>query len=1132
MVPLFAGLTLSGCGGEGDEWPSIFTTSSGICAGGGCGGTLVSNNVPVTMAPSEKLIVDVVYRNTGTVTWNDQIMLYSRMSPLRLFGSRIKTLVSGTVTPTNEYTFRFVITAPATAGPAVFDYQLFDRQTGQFFGDRVTVTVTIQNQTPQFRCSPVSDTVPGTVVTGASYNVSYEIENTGLQPWTSDFLLCETDGDFWQGNRCSVIGGLAVGARATVNESITAPGTTGTFALTRQVFDFTTGVRLGALSDLVDCVNLNVAVQSSGSQPLDAAEDVGARVVPGVLSPGELSSVTVVMENTGTQTWLADGTFAFIPLTSSTLSAPRRVVDTPTAASGTVSFVFPFQAPSVGGTYFLNLQMNQLGGVGAFGAVVSIPITVSAGTPVFDAAEDVAGRIVPSTMAPNETQEVTIAVRNTGTQTWTTGGAFNLQPTDSNQFGRDIPVVTSNTPQNSVATFNFFITSPATPGNYQLRRTMNNTGGAGLFGSEIIIPITVNATVTPQFDATFVSQVYPSRFTPGEGQDVQITFLNSGTAPWTSSVVLRSQNTPVDLWTRTVAGIGGCDPTPPGNTCTITLRLAAPSVLGTYSSSWRLSESPGVGLFGDTATQNNIEVTFCGNGIVESFTTPPEVCDLGDIVDGDGCSSTCQIEPRTINLASDTIARTFRGSGGNRQAGTVSSGDIDGDSVSELLLGEKGTFRRTVQRASAGRIAVYESAALDNSTTVLPDGANLQVFGADPGDIMGTLAQSRIIAADVTGDGIQDLITSAPFADGPMNTRDNAGEVYVVVGGAALTSTAGVDLAAPASFLGATFEGAAANDNLTVLAAGDVTNDGIADLIFGLPTDDAAGADAGAIIIIEGGASLAAGTTFDLATAPVYATIRGGAAGDRLGEVAIVGDVIGNSTGDLITGANDASPGGLSGAGAVYVFLGPIAPGTYSAPTNRTLEIRGQEIWVRAGSALAVGDVIGSSRQDLIVGVPQTRFGGQQVGTVEIFEGPITVPGGGVIDLAVTNADVRIEGVDPGDRTGGALAVGDFDGNGFDDIAVGAPLAAGLANGFFRSGEVTVVLGAENLPATISLATLQAGQPPLYVYGAVEDRIGSYSHGMDFHDIDADGIDDLCIGVIRAFSGDDGAIYCIRSQFR
>ena len=928
ILPAMAGLILTGCGdgtnGATDDLPEIALTGRAICGGGGCGATLSSNTVPTTLAPNEKLVVDVVYNNSGTVTWDSNIALLSRSSPVRLFGTRL-TQVSGTVAPAASYTFQFVVTAPASLGPATFSYQPFDLATGQFFGDPITIVITIQNQTANYACSLVSDTVPATLLPSTNYNVSYEIENTGLQAWPSpDFFFCDTDSNFWQGTHCQAPGStMNPSDRVTLSETISAPASSGTFSLTRQMFDFSSGVRLGAISDVLDCVNLSVPVAGGSTPPFDASEDVGSRVVPGALSPGQLSTVTVVMTNTGTESWLADGSFALIPQ-DAVLGANRVTVQSVTANAATESFLFNIQAPGTAGTYNLDVQMNQLGGVGSFGSVVSIPITVSGGTPVLNAAEDVGSRNVPSTMAPNETRQVTIGMQNTGTQTWIAGNTFNLAQTDNRLFGNGSPVLTTNTAQSAVATFTFFITAPGVDGSYNLRRRMNNSGGAGFFGTEVVIPITVAAGTTPQYDATVISQVYPPRFTPGETLSASITLRNSGTGTWTGSAfALLSQNTPSNLWTRTAQGLGSCDPTPPGSDCVFSVNLAAPTVVGTYDSVWRMSQSGGVGLFGETATQSNIPVTFCGNGTIDSFTTPPETCDYGDAVAGDGCSDTCQLEPQTVDLAVDTVARTFRGEGAGHALGIVTSGDIDGDSSNELLLGESANFFRTTLRNSAGRVVVYESPALDNSTTTLPASSTLNVFGAEGGDALASLATGRVVAADVTGDGVDDLMTSAPLADGPSNARVDAGEVYVLTGGAALTATAGVDLLAPGSFLGAKFEGAMAGDNLTILAAGDLTGDGTADLVLGAPLSDGGAANSGQIIIVQGGSGLTAGTTFDMASASVFQTINGVGADDRLGSVAVVANIIGTSAPDLIIAANNNDAGGRSNAGVVYVFLRP-----------------------------------------------------------------------------------------------------------------------------------------------------------------------------------------------------------------
>src|SRR5207302_409583 len=107
-----------------------------------------------------------------------------------------------------------------------------------------------------------------------------------------------------------------------------------------------------------------------------------------------------------------------------------------------------------------------------------------------------------------------------------------------------------------------------------------------------------------------------------------------------------------------------------------------------------------------------------------------------------------------------------------------------------------------------------------------------------------------------------------------------AGEVYVLPGGAGLTGT--IDLAAAPPALRATVIGAHAGDSLVVLAVGDMTGDGINDLILGAQGDDTNGSNAGAIYVVKGGAGLSG--TIDLLSPSVTTyKVSGGAASDLVG---------------------------------------------------------------------------------------------------------------------------------------------------------------------------------------------------------------------------------------------------------
>jgi hypothetical protein len=125
-----------------------------------------------------------------------------------------------------------------------------------------------------------------------------------------------------------------------------------------------------------------------------------------------------------------------------------------------------------------------------------------------------------------------------------------------------------------------------------------------------------------------------------------------------------------------------------------------------------------------------------------------------------------------------------------------------------------------------------------------------------------------------------------------------------------------------------TLQGAVVGDQVgwSVSAAGDVNNDGYADLIVGAQDADPDGRfDAGAAYVILGSAA-GLGTVDSLGFVSGNSTgfvIWGAAAGDRLGRsVSGAGGVNGDCRDDVIVGAQYASPNGRLRAGAAYVLFG------------------------------------------------------------------------------------------------------------------------------------------------------------------------------------------------------------------
>ena len=125
-----------------------------------------------------------------------------------------------------------------------------------------------------------------------------------------------------------------------------------------------------------------------------------------------------------------------------------------------------------------------------------------------------------------------------------------------------------------------------------------------------------------------------------------------------------------------------------------------------------------------------------------------------------------------------------------------------------------------------------------STSATLTAAQGFRIFGADAYDQSGFSVSS---AGDVNGDGFDDLIVGAPCGDAAGNAKSNAGESYVIFGQA--SGFADIDLATLTAAQGFRIFGADAGDQSgwSVSSAGDVNGDGFDDLIVGAPSGDAAG---------------------------------------------------------------------------------------------------------------------------------------------------------------------------------------------------------------------------------------------------------------------------------------------------
>jgi hypothetical protein len=333
----------------------------------------------------------------------------------------------------------------------------------------------------------------------------------------------------------------------------------------------------------------------------------------------------------------------------------------------------------------------------------------------------------------------------------------------------------------------------------------------------------------------------------------------------------------------------------------------------------------------------------------------------------------------------------------------------------------------------------------------------------------------------------------------------------------------------------------------SVAELGDVNGDGIGDYAVGMPSADVGGSiDAGIVYVFLGqaGALAPTPTAIDLSAASFTIT---GHAGEMLGFAIAGEDVNADGLNDIAIGAPMAGAPGKNASGAVYVIFGSHNPGNVSTaslyadgrltndPANPApaspLGSRYDGIVENShtGFALAaVGDVNGDGHGDVAVGAPDGALhisGGG--GLVVVYGKPqgVHITLNDLWDKGYPywfHADFPANDGSTEQHVGDSVAlVGDVTGDGWPDIAVGAPQAD--FNGRANSGSVWIVSGhlppidagctgmlVDNSCPWIRLWQMNANQAWRIDGAQAGDGLGSSIAGVG--DQNGDGIPDIAIG--------------------
>jgi len=367
-------------------------------------------------------------------------------------------------------------------------------------------------------------------------------------------------------------------------------------------------------------------------------------------------------------------------------------------------------------------------------------------------------------------------------------------------------------------------------------------------------------------------------------------------------------------------------------------------------------------------------------------------------------------------------------------------GDFNGDGRSDAAIAAAQEDLEDVAVLNAGVVHVLYGSAQGLQRN------GEQFFSQNTAGISGTPNENdqfgiTIAAADFDGDGFDDLAIGVPTKR--IGGQDQAGAVHVLYG-----SPQGLDTGTEQYWhldRPGVPEDPQSEDYFGLgLGVGDFDGDERDDLAIGIAGDVVFEAnDAGSVMILYGSN---AGLSTDRIQ---YWNQNTPGIADQpepmefFGAVLTAGDFDGDGRDDLAISAVGEAVGGAANAGAVHVLYG----------SNNGLAAAGDQFWhqningipdfaeagEQFGTSMASGDFDRDGNDDLAIGVPkQNNSGVIESGTVHIIYGS----SGGLTTAGTRIFNQNTNGVpdlpEEGDAFGGALTTGDFDGNGFVDLAVGA----------------------------------------------------------------------------------------------
>ncbi|MCP4344379.1 MAG: hypothetical protein GY795_02510, partial [Desulfobacterales bacterium] len=402
------------------------------------------------------------------------------------------------------------------------------------------------------------------------------------------------------------------------------------------------------------------------------------------------------------------------------------------------------------------------------------------------------------------------------------------------------------------------------------------------------------------------------------------------------------------------------------------------------------------------------------------------------------------------------------------------AGDVNNDGYADVIVG---AYQYDNGESNEGRAYVYHGSASGLSAS--PDWtAESNQVGASFGVSVGT-------AGDVNNDGYADVIVGAFYFD---NGETDEGRAFVYYGSASGID-ASEDWSAESNQAGAEF-------GCSMGTAGDVNNDGYADVIVGACNYDNGEAD-------EGGAFVYHGSASGLNAAPDWSAESNQTSANFGRSVGTAGDVNNDGYADVIVGAFWYD-NGEADEGRAYVYHGSASG--LNAASDWTAESNQASAWF-GNSVGTAGDVNNDGYADVIVGAPYFDNGEADEGGAYVYHGSASGLNAAPDWTAESNQASATFGCSAG-------TAGDVNNDGYADVIVGA---IWYDNGEADEGRAYVYHGSASGLNAAPDCTAESNQASAW-FGISAGTAG---------DVNNDGYADVIVGAYKYDNGetDEGAAF-------